>query len=238
MQESEFDKFAEEYHALHSANIRVSGESPEYFAEYKIKDVAEAVGRDRRPDEEPLTILDFGSGIGGSIAHFRSFFPAARLICLDVSQKCLDLARRRFPERADFVQFDGATIPFDDQSVDLAFAACVFHHIDEAEHARLLSELNRVLKPQGRLFVFEHNPLNPLTVHAVNTCPFDENAKLIRGGAMKTRLRLARFADVALRYRLFFPGALAGLRPLERFLAAVPFGAQYYVVGSKAGSAS
>ena len=233
MQESEFDKFAEEYHALHSANIRVSGESPEYFAEYKIRDVAQAIRHFRRSSEDDLNILDFGSGIGGSIAHFRDFFPSARLVCLDVSQRCLDLARNRFPRMADFVQFDGETIPFEDESFDVAFAACVFHHIDEAEHGWLLGELNRVLKPRGHLFVFEHNPLNPVTVHAVNTCPFDENAKLIRGGAMKERFRLARFADVGLRYRLFFPGPMARLRPLERFMAAVPIGAQYYVVGSK-----
>jgi ubiquinone/menaquinone biosynthesis C-methylase UbiE len=233
MQESEFDKFAEEYHALHSANIRMSGESPEYFSEYKIRDVADAWRHvcDLRKDN--LTILDFGSGIGGSIAHFREFFPSSRLVCLDVSQRCLDLAGSRFPNMANFVQFDGRIIPFEDMSFDIAFAACVFHHIDESEHSPLLGELNRVLKPRGRLFVFEHNPLNPITVHAVNTCPFDENAKLIRGGTMKERFLHACFSDVYLRYRLFFPGPIARLRPLERYMGAVPFGAQYYVVGSK-----
>jgi len=233
MQETEFDKFAEEYHALHSANIRVSGESPEYFAEYKIKDVAQALNEAGARCGGDLSILDFGSGIGASIGHFREFFPGARLVCLDVSQRCLNLARERFPQTADFVRFDGETIPFADDSFDVAFAACVFHHIDDTQHGRLLAELNRILKPHGRLFVFEHNPLNPLTVHAVNTCPFDENAKLIRGGAMKRRFQVARFAEVGLRYRLFFPGPMARLRPLERFMAGIPFGAQYCVVGSK-----
>jgi len=40
MDEAEFDKFAAEYRDLHAANIRLSGEDPEYFAEYKIKDIA------------------------------------------------------------------------------------------------------------------------------------------------------------------------------------------------------
>jgi hypothetical protein len=39
MNRSEFDKFAEEYRSLHEANIGVSGETPEYFADYKIKDL-------------------------------------------------------------------------------------------------------------------------------------------------------------------------------------------------------
>jgi hypothetical protein len=32
-----------------------------------------------------------------------------------------------------------------------------------------------------------------------------------------------------MRYRVFFPHALAALRPLERLLAWLPLGAQYYV---------
>ncbi len=40
MEQSEFDKFADEYRSLHAANIAVSGEGPDYFAEYKIKDLA------------------------------------------------------------------------------------------------------------------------------------------------------------------------------------------------------
>ena len=39
MDVKEFDKFAEEYLKLHSQNIRVTGEEPEYFAEYKIRDL-------------------------------------------------------------------------------------------------------------------------------------------------------------------------------------------------------
>ena len=36
MDVAEFDKFADEYHNLHQENIRITGEKPEYFAEYQI----------------------------------------------------------------------------------------------------------------------------------------------------------------------------------------------------------
>ena len=39
MDVKEFDKFAEEYLKLHSQNIRITGEDPEYFAEYMIRDL-------------------------------------------------------------------------------------------------------------------------------------------------------------------------------------------------------
>ena len=47
MDEAEFDKFADEYRGLHAANIRLSGEEPEYFAEYKVVDIAAELARDR-----------------------------------------------------------------------------------------------------------------------------------------------------------------------------------------------
>jgi ubiquinone/menaquinone biosynthesis C-methylase UbiE len=199
MEEREFDKFADEYHSVHARNIRYSGESPKFFAEYKIKDLAQVIGH-----ELPLNILDFGGGIGTSVPYFRKYFPTSPLTCLDVSHKSLRLAEESFPDMADFVHFDGMTIPFEDNSFDIVFAACVFHHIDHAAHVGLLYEIKRVLKQSGIVFIFEHNPLNPLTVYAVNTCEFDENAHLILGRQMQRRLRRAGFGNIDICYRIFF----------------------------------
>ena len=63
MDEAEFDKFAAEYRALHAANIRVSGEDPEYFAEYKIVDLRHELAL-QRPGVMAPAILDFGAGVG------------------------------------------------------------------------------------------------------------------------------------------------------------------------------
>ncbi len=231
MDKAEFDKFAVEYEAMHTRNVRVSGESPDFFAEYKISDLAEAlVGT-----QKPRAILDFGAGIGTSVPFVRRYFPGAALTCLDVSDRSLAIARERYPDAAEFVSFDGRAMPFEDGAFDLAYAACVFHHIDAAAHGALMREILRVLRPGGWLFVFEHNPLNPLTRHAVNTCPFDENAVLIGGPRMRRGLIAAGFRDVRLTYRLFFPRILSALRPIERALNWLPLGAQYHVRGRKAG---
>ena len=227
MLQAEFDRFADQYHADHAENIRVSGEDPEFFAEYKIADVHRVVG------DKPMRILDFGAGIGNSVSPFRKYYPDAELICLDVSEQSLDLARGRFPGMATYRSFDGVRIPLEDEEVDLAFTSCVFHHIPKALQPGLLREIHRVLRRDGDFFLFEHNPLNPLTLHAVNTCPFDENAVLIRAGAMRQRMAEAGFAKTDLAYRIFFPGIVSALRPLERCLTWLPLGAQYYVHGRK-----
>jgi SAM-dependent methyltransferase len=232
MDEVEFDKFAEEYRSLHAASIRLSGEDPEYFAEYKIADIATELGR---AGIVARRALDFGAGVGYSVPFFARHLPAARVTCLDVSRKSLDVGAAHHGAAAEFTHFDGRTIPFPDGTFDVALASCVFHHIPHAEHVALLAEIRRVLQPRGILFVFEHNPLNPLTRHAVNTCEFDEHAELVLAPTMRRRARAAGFAAADVRYRIFFPHALRRLRPAERKLTWLPLGAQYYVAARKAG---
>lgn len=233
MDEAEFDKFADEYYVMHAASIAVSGESPEYFAEYKIRDIAIEFERYSFLTGASPRILDFGAGNGSSVPYVRKYFPDAQLTCLDVSRRSLELAEKRFPSLAHYVHFDGVHIPFPDEHFDIAYAACVFHHIDHAEHVYLLQELRRVIRTGGRLFVFEHNPYNPLSVHVVNKCPFDENARLIRAGVMKQRLVAAGFVGSQIRYRAFFPHALRALRPFEKALSLVPLGGQYCALAQK-----
>jgi SAM-dependent methyltransferase len=228
MNEAEFDKFADEYHASLTAGIAISGESPEYFSEYKIADIARECPAQARSVDAGVKMLDFGAGIGNSVPYVRKHFASAQLTCLDLSQRSLDVAQKRFAGQADYVSFDGASIPFADNHFDIAYAMCVFHHIPHADHVTLLKELHRVIKPGGSLFIFEHNPFNPLTVRVVNTCPFDENAHLIRSPQLKQRMLDGGFARVTTQYRVFFPHVLRGLRPLETALAWLPLGGQYF----------
>lgn len=226
MERSEFDAFADEYEGLHSQNIRLSGEEPAYFAQQKAQ-MAAALVADALPRPR---ILDFGTGVGNSIEPLKQQFPAAQLEGIDVSLRSLEIATSRFAELATFRHFDGATIPSADGSFGLAFAACVFHHIDGGEHEALIRELRRVLAPGGWLTIFEHNPLNPLTRHAVNTCEFDRNARLLTARTLKAVVRRAGFSHVQAKYCVFFPRALRALRPLEKRMGWLPLGAQYCVV--------
>lgn len=234
--ESEFDRFAEAYHAQHAANIAVSGESPDFFAEYKIIDVAQALAARNPAASQPgdvLNVLDFGAGIGNSVPFFHKHLPNGHFTCLDVSRKSLDLGRARFGELARFIHFDGGALPFPDRSFDIILCACVLHHIDHAQHAALLTSLRQLLTERGLLFIFEHNPMNPLTLRAVNTCPFDANAKLITAWSLAATLASAGYSEVKTRYRIFFPGPLRKLRWLEKYLGWCPIGAQYSLIAGR-----
>jgi ubiquinone/menaquinone biosynthesis C-methylase UbiE len=228
MSEAEFDRHATHYRQLHAANIAVTGEEPEYFARYKMRDLARIVRAAGVPADGRY--LDFGSGVGASVKPFRDLFPSAHLSCADVSAQSLAAAQQAHGKAAEYALIRSGRLPFESASVDAAFACCVFHHIPAEEHVPALAELRRVLKPAAPLMVYEHNPLNPLTVRAVNTCALDENAVLIHARTLASHCRAAGFANVSRAYRVFFPASLRWLRPLENGLARLPLGAQYFVV--------
>jgi ubiquinone/menaquinone biosynthesis C-methylase UbiE len=230
MDTAEFDQFADEYDQLLEKHIAASGEKPEFFHEYKIKSLCR-IAKER--NLEPESILDFGSGIGNSTLFFQRYFPNARLAGADVSQRSLDVAEARFPGISKGLRIEDQRIPAKDDAFGMTFSACVFHHIPHEEHVHWLRELRRTTRPGGMLGIFEHNPLNPLTVRVVNSCPFDENARLIRAKELVESYRESGWKNVKVQYHVFFPHALAGLRGLEPFLSGVPFGGQYSVTGIK-----
>ncbi|MGB7206118.1 MAG: class I SAM-dependent methyltransferase, partial [Anderseniella sp.] len=207
-------------------SVSFAGSDLDYYARYKIDDLKAIADQNQ---DGPSTILDFGSGVGNSLVPMRNAFPSASIRCLDVSQASLDICKRQNVENTTYHCYDGKMLPFDDGEIDLAFTACVFHHIPEDDHILCLREICRCLSEQGRFVLFEHNPYNPLTQLAVARCPFDEDAVLIAAKEMKRRFKAAGFTKIDIRYRVFFPEFARFLRPLERFFAWLPLGGQYYI---------
>lgn len=229
MTQQEFDAHATSYKEVLDRSIGFSGEDSAYFAEYKIRDLHHELTRSGSDTSTDLKMMDFGCGVGASMPHARRYFAQAELLGVDVSQESLDQARARHGELASFLPLEDGKWPPEATLLDAAYAMCVFHHVDEEAHIRILTGIRNRLKPGGMMMVYEHNPYNPLTVHVVNSCPFDENAKLIRASVMVQRCRAAGYKDVKVRYRVFFPGFLKVFRFAEGMLSWLPLGGQYYV---------
>jgi SAM-dependent methyltransferase len=230
---AEFDRFACSYDALHAENTRASGWSTEHFAEYKIREVARRVRRCGW-EGSAIRVLNFGCGIGNSEGFLRRYLPRAEIHGIDLSCRSIDLARERHRGLAGvhFAPFDGCHLPFA-PPFDLIFVANVLHHVPRAEHPATLALLRRALDPCGLLFIFEHNPLNPVTARAVHECPFDRGAVMLPPLYSRRAVRRAGLRVLAQRFTLFFPRALAPLAPLERYLGWLPLGAQYYLMGGR-----
>jgi SAM-dependent methyltransferase len=218
---SKFDAYARDYERLHAQNVAVTGEETDYFARYKADCLLRA---GVRPDD---SVLDFGCGIGNTTVHLAERFSHVQ--GYEPSKLSAQKARERAPKAT--IHDELASVPAGAFSV--AVLSCVLHHVPPAERHTVLTQILGALRPGGRLFVFEHNPWNPLTRRAVATCAFDDDAILLWPGELRTSLRRGGFVDVSLDYIVFFPKPLAFLRPLEPKLAWLPLGAQTMTQGYK-----
>lgn len=220
-----FDAFAETYREAHTQSIKyVSGTDSFYFAEYKVKELLQF------EENREINILDLGCGDGATEIFFEKHFPLFRITGIDVSEKSIDEAKKKKLSRTAFQVYNGQVVPFGSESFDIVFVAGVLHHVDEAAQQGVINEVYRVLKRGGRLYLFEHNPMNPLTRYLVKTCEFDKGVKLLAAGYCKNLLHKSGFQRMQQLYTIFFPRnkffklALS----LEKYLKRIPFGGQYY----------
>jgi SAM-dependent methyltransferase len=220
---SKFDAYAREYTAVHKDNVSISGEDPEYFAVYKLRCLERLLGPGF---DEP--ILDYGCGIGNVTRQLCTRF--SHVSGFDPSEESLTAARTSVPQ----ARFTADLAEIADAAQGVLVMSGVLHHVHPAERADVLARAARKLRPGGRLVIFEHNPLNPLTRRAVATCPFDDDAILLWPWEARRLLVGAGLAAVSLRYIVFLPRALARLRWIEPHLGAVPLGAQVMLVGTRA----
>jgi SAM-dependent methyltransferase len=221
---AEFDRFAREYKDVLDQSTAFSGESSEYFCQYKAHYVHRLLGPSGTPK-----ILDYGCGIGALADELSTLQPSARLHGFDVSEDSLSQVDAGLRSRGVFTAHKG-DLHWD---YDLILISNVMHHIPLEERQGTISEMAARLRTSGRLLVFEHNPINPLTRLVVAKCPFDENAVLLRPKELRGYFGKAGLHVVRRDYIVFFPKMLSMFRPAEPFLGWCPAGAQYALLGAK-----
>src|SRR5262249_13440413 len=183
----DFDQFSHHYDDILGAQLHFFEAESGYLAEYKVEVTQRLVG------SAPVSILDFGCGIGRSVKHFGKYFPRSTVVGMDVSEGSLDTARRENPGIEFFAP---GTLPTGRQ-FDLVFAAGVFHHIAPGQRQEIMRACADRLSPTGHLVIFEHNPYNPVTRRMVRLCAFDHDAHLVR---RRDLVSLARGSGLAVRH--------------------------------------
>lgn len=104
------------------------------------------------------TVMDAGCGPGfWTLPIAEIVGPTGRVIALDVSEHLLGmLAEQNPPVHVHLVRGDLPNIDQPDASIDLIWAAFVFHEIQPPE--AFAEELRRVLRPGGRLALLDWSP--------------------------------------------------------------------------------
>lgn len=117
---------------------------PEYFCLelYRRVTAADLVGRE---------VLEVSCGRGGGAAFVLETFRPARLLGVDLSEKNLEIARRRFGDRPglEFRQGVAEKLDLGEASFDAVLSVEASHLYEEPE--RFFAEVRRVLRPGGRL---------------------------------------------------------------------------------------
>lgn len=103
---------------------------------------------DRLDPRDGERILDIGCGTGRLTLALVERAPGAAVVATDVSPAMVREARKAFGGRIPVVQANGTDLPFRPR-FDAVFSTATFHWIHD--HARLFSEMHRVLVPGGRL---------------------------------------------------------------------------------------
>jgi ubiquinone/menaquinone biosynthesis C-methylase UbiE len=103
-----------------------------------------------------LRILDIGCGTGRFATSALEHLPSAQVWGLDLCNSMLKRAEarsHRYDSRLHLVQGDSEHLPFANDCFDAVTCSHSFHHYPNQD--RVLAEMYRVLRPDGRLLLID-----------------------------------------------------------------------------------
>lgn len=133
-------------------------------------------------DIKGKSVLEIGFGMGTD--HLTMARKGANMYGVDMTPKHLKITQNRlklYNLNSNLILGDGETVPLEDNSMDFIYSFGVIHHSPNTE--KIISEINRILKPKGKCFI---------TVYHKNSLFFWLNVFLvnyiIKGGWQKRNL--------------------------------------------------
>jgi ubiquinone/menaquinone biosynthesis C-methylase UbiE len=153
-----------------------------------------------RPGER---VLDFGVGAGAFAAELDA--AGTDVVGVDVSPEALRRARAALPGLDLHEIAIGVPLPFADATFDIVWAGDVLTHILDV--AAALSEMRRVLRPEGRLLVTALNHSRRALLRlalsrarfAERFDPRSQHVRFFAAGTLRELLEDMGFADVEVR---------------------------------------
>ena len=166
IQEQHFDEVADVY----------DESLPVHVTEHYL---AKRIGFVLETSPPPGRLLDVGCGTGVLAARLaaRGYDATG----LDPSDGMLQRLRERAPA-VTAVQASATEMPFDDGQFDLSVSVATMHHIADPDSVRrALAEMVRVVRPGGKVIVWDHNPRNPYWPYLMKRVPQDRGDERLVG---------------------------------------------------------
>ena len=109
---------------------------------------------------EDSKVLDLGTGRGYLAFSLAESNKNSQIVGLDIVVNTLEKNKTKANElklsNLSFVSYSGITFPFEDNTFDCIVTRYALHHFPDIEKA--FSEIQRVLKPGGQLFISDPTP--------------------------------------------------------------------------------
>ena len=141
-----FDRISPKYDAL---NHLLSFNIDKVWRRKAAKEVAK---------HHPADILDLATGTADLAIALAKHNPQARIIGMDFSEKMLEIGQEKVKQQNLENQIvlrigDAATLPFEDGTFDVVTVAFGVRNFEDLDKG--LSEISRVLKPDGQAVILE-----------------------------------------------------------------------------------
>jgi len=109
-----------------------------------------------------MNILDVGCGTGSHLELYQHY--QCNLYGLDLSPSMLEIARKRLGKNAQLDLGNATKMPYENNKFDLVITMLSLHEMSPETRSGALSEIQRVLKQDGRILMidFHPGPYNPL----------------------------------------------------------------------------
>ena len=160
------------------------------------KDIAKLNRLAERLNIEPGSIvLDVGTGTGIFVPYLLDRIGKnGRLVALDFAEQMLKKARTKgFDGNIEYLQVDVTSVPLPEEVFDVVVCYSSFPHFQDKPRA--LSEINRVLKKGGKLFIC-HTSSRDIINQIHRQIPAVENDTIPDSGEMQMMLSVSGFIDI------------------------------------------
>ena len=120
--------------------------------------VAEYVASSKYSQQNPLSLLEIGSGAGDRLAFLCNLLTATG-IGIEPSELATKIANQTFHDQGcQYLQGTSDNLPFNDNSFDLVFFGFCLYLIDRSLVDQTINEADRVLKKGGFLAIIDFDP--------------------------------------------------------------------------------
>jgi ubiquinone/menaquinone biosynthesis C-methylase UbiE len=176
-------------------------------------------------------VLDYGCGTGDFLRALSNDLQINEGLGLDVSEGMIAEAQKRNNYlHIRFGVVGQSVAEAFEGHFDVAVVSSVLHHVERKDWGAVFTDIFRLLKPDGRLVIIEHNPLNLVTQLAVKTTPVDKGVKLARPREIGASIKEIGLVMSRASYFLVYPPAWPASNIIDRRLKFLPIGGQWVSV--------